>query len=224
MMTTAIRRQQYLAMMGHSLQLLTASALMCVLLWRCQNRQFLCRRNHIPCGRGWVGAMHWNGVWRKWCCGQSVVGPFFLFFLLFNFVSPRKKWRGTYPLDPLLTTILVEEWTGQEWVEPQDGANSIDSFFLDFWIKEGDLPSQMRVFTITIGWVFAYPMDLAATAMLNKYPFKKMFRNLFLHLAVSFLHVFMYFPCQPQHPPVVHKLHPLLILRSPFIKSTSSLS
>ncbi len=31
------------------------------------------------------------------------------------------------------TTTLVEEWTGQEGVEPQDGANSIDSFseFLD---------------------------------------------------------------------------------------------
>jgi hypothetical protein len=31
------------------------------------------------------------------------------------------------------TTTLVEEWTGQEGVKPQNGANSIDSFseFLD---------------------------------------------------------------------------------------------
>jgi hypothetical protein len=77
--------------------------------------------------------------------------------------------------------------------------------FLDFWIQDGYLPLQTRVFTITIGQVFAYPMDLAATVMLKRCPSKKMFSNLLLHLAVSFLHGLMYFPSQAQHPPVVHK-------------------
>ncbi len=66
-------------------------------------------------------------------------------------------------------------------------------WFLDFLIQEGDLPSQMGVFTITIGWVFAYLMDIAATVVLNKCPSKKIFSNLFLHLAVLFFHGFMYF-------------------------------
>jgi hypothetical protein len=58
------------------------------------------------------------------------------------------------------------------------------------------------VLTITIGWVFAYPMDIAATLVLNRRPSKKMFSNLFLHIAVSFLNGFMYFPSQLQHPHV----------------------
>ncbi len=56
--------------------------------------------------------------------------------------------------------------------------------FLDFCIQKGDLTSQTRVFTITTGQVFAYLMYIAATAVLNRCPSKKMFPNLFLHLAV----------------------------------------
>jgi hypothetical protein len=90
-------------------------------------------------------------------------------------------------------TMLVEEWTGQEGVELQDGANCIDSFsgFLD---PGGRFAfTNKRVFTITIGWVFAYLMDIAAMVVLNRYPSKKMFLKLFPHLAVLFLHGFMYF-------------------------------
>ncbi len=38
--------------------------------------------------------MHWNGVWRKWCCGQSVVGPFFLFFFDVQFCESGEKKNG----------------------------------------------------------------------------------------------------------------------------------
>jgi hypothetical protein len=77
--------------------------------------------------------------------------------------------------------------------------------FLNFWIHEGDLPLRTRVFAITIGQIFAHPMDIAATVVLNRCPSKKMFSNLFLHFAVLFLHGFMYFPSQPQHPPVTQQ-------------------
>ncbi len=69
-------------------------------------------------------------------------------------------------------------------------------YFLEFWIQEGDSPSQTREFTITISRVFAYWMDIAATVVSNRCPSKKMFTNLFLHLAILFLHGFMYFPSQ----------------------------
>ncbi len=55
--------------------------------------------------------------------------------------------------------------------------------FLDFLIQEGDLTSRTRVFTIPIGQVFAYLMDIAAMVKSNRCPSKKMFPNLFLHLA-----------------------------------------
>jgi hypothetical protein len=113
--------------------------------------------------------------------------------------------------------MLVEEWTGQEGVEPHDRANSIDSFS-GFSDPGGRFSLQMRVFTITIGWVFAYPIDIAATVILNRCPSKKMFSNLFLYLAVLFFHGFVYFPSQPQHSLVVNKLRPLLNWRSPFVK------
>ncbi len=47
--------------------------------------------------------------------------------------------------------------------------------FLNFWIHEGDLPLRTRVFAITIGQIFAHPMDIAATVVLNRCPSKKMF-------------------------------------------------
>ncbi len=76
-------------------------------------------------------------------------------------------------------TRLVEEWTGQEGVELQDEANRIDSFsgFLD--PGERFAFTNKRVFTITIGWVFAYSMDIAAMVGLNRYSSKKMFPKLF---------------------------------------------
>jgi hypothetical protein len=52
--------------------------------------------------------MHQNGVWWKWCCGQSMVGPIFLVFLLFDFVSAGKKGGETYPLDPYLKWVVLK--------------------------------------------------------------------------------------------------------------------
>ncbi len=72
---------------------ITALALMCITLWHCPNWQYLCKRNCNRCGRGWAGAMHWNGVWWKWCCGQSMVHPF-------DFLSPWKKMAGNLPTGP----------------------------------------------------------------------------------------------------------------------------
>ncbi len=88
--------------------------------------------------------------------------------------------------------------------------------FLYFWTQDGDLPSRTTNDSVhyhhRLG--FAFLMDIAATVVsTNRCPSKKMFPNLFLHLVVLFLHGFMYFPSQPQHPLVVHKLHPLLIWR-----------
>ncbi len=65
-------------------------------------------------------------------------------------------------------------------------------FFLDFWIQEGDLLMQTRVFNITIGQVSLYPMDIAATVVLNRSPSKKNFPSLFVHLTVPFLYGCIY--------------------------------
>jgi hypothetical protein len=42
----------------------------------------------------WAGESDSFGVWRKWCCGQSVVGPVFLVFFAVQFCElwgKRKK-------------------------------------------------------------------------------------------------------------------------------------
>ncbi len=72
----------------------TELASMCVMPWRCQNWWFFCKRNRIHWGRGWARVIHWNVVWRKWCCGQSVVGPVFLFFLQFDYLSCGGETNG----------------------------------------------------------------------------------------------------------------------------------
>ena len=65
--------------------------------------------------------------------------------------------------------------------------------FLDFWVQDGDFRTQMRVFTITIGQVFAYPIDKSATVVLNKFPPREMTKNLILLLSVAFLLLYMCF-------------------------------
>jgi hypothetical protein len=52
--------------------------------------------------------------------------------------------------------------------------------FLDFQIREGDLPVQTIVFTIAWGQVFAFPMDIAATVVLKQSSFKEVMQNLIL--------------------------------------------
>ena len=49
------------------------------------------------------------------------------------------------------------------------------------------------MFTITCGQVFAFPMDIAATVVLNKSPPREMTQNLILLLLVAFLLVYMCF-------------------------------
>jgi hypothetical protein len=52
---------------------------------------------------------------------------------------------------------------------------------LDVLIKEENMPSQKRVFTITRGQGFPNPTDIAATVMTSKSPYKKILTNLVLH-------------------------------------------
>jgi hypothetical protein len=49
-----------------------------------------------------------NGVWGKWCCGQSVVGPVFLGVFLFNFVSTGgEKGGGNLPTEPPSYIVML---------------------------------------------------------------------------------------------------------------------
>ncbi len=84
-----------------------------------------------------------------------------------------------------------------------------------------DLPSQTRVFTITIGQVpTCYLMDIAATVVLNRLNSIEIYPNLFLCLSVlSFLHGCMYLQCplSPHHSG--HRLHQLLTLRNLYKKT-----
>jgi hypothetical protein len=131
-----------------------------------------------------------------------------------GFVSDRISNNDGRILGSMLCgmAMLVEEWTGQEGVDLQDRASSIDLFsgFLD--------PGRRFAFTSKSvhyhHWLgVAYLMDIAATVMSNRCFSTKIFPNLCLHLAVSFLHGFMYCPSQPQHLPVIRKLRPSIIWR-----------
>ena len=52
---------------------------------------------------------------------------------------------------------------------------------LDVLIKEENMPSQKRVFTITRGQGFPNLMDIATTVVMSKSPHKKILTNLVLH-------------------------------------------
>ena len=90
--------------------------------------------------------------------------------------------------------------------------------FLDFWIQVGDFKIQTRVFAIALGQVFAFPMDIAATVVLNKSPCKEVTQNLILLQLEAFLHGFMYFRLQGQHPLLALRPLQLLIWRSLLLK------
>jgi hypothetical protein len=102
------------------------------------------------------------------------------------------------------TMTLAEEWTGQEGVKPQDSVNRFD-LFSGFLYPGGRFAFTNESVHYHHRSGFAYLMDIAATAVLNRCPSKKIFPDLFLHLAVSFSHGFMYFPSQTQHPPFMQR-------------------
>jgi hypothetical protein len=118
---------------------------------------------------------------------------------------------------------LVEEWMGQEGVEPQDRANSIDliSGFFDpggrFAFTNGSVHYHHWLgFCLSDGYSChsrVEQVSLQENILKSVPPFSG--------VVLSWVHVF---PSQAQHSPVLHKLCPLLIWRSPFVKSTSSLS
>ncbi len=89
-----------------------------------------------------------------------------------------------------LTTTLVEEWTGQEGVESQDGANRFDSFsgFLcpggRFAFTNKSVHYHHRLdFCLSNG--YSCHGHVEQVSLLENVP------NLFLHLVVSFIHGFM---------------------------------
>ena len=70
---------------------------------------------------------------------------------------------------------------------------SVLRHFQDFWIQEGDLPTQTRVFTLTSGLDFASPMDIATRVVLRRSPPKEVTQNLILLQLGAYRLEYMYF-------------------------------
>ncbi len=81
-------------------------------------------------------------------------------------------------------TIVI----GQEFPLPMDIAAMVMTYrvlskivSLDVLIKEENMPSRKRVFTITRGRGFLNRMDITAMVVMSKSPHKKILTNLVLH-------------------------------------------
>ncbi len=123
--------------------------------------------------------------------------------------------RGTVMV-MAMGTVMATMWPATAAMERR----IVWLLFLDFWILEGDLQSQTRVFTVIIYPVLSDQMLRAATVVLNKLLTIELHTIPVLSKIVLSLLGCMYLASQPSHHPSGLKLHQLYTQSKKLIKNT----